>query len=284
MIAGMTYYQICTYFVIYSFAGWVIEVIFHAVTLGKVVNRGFLNGPVCPVYGFGILAVFAVSSLIPQGAGEEIGVLYLFLGGMLLATAVEFAAGFLLDVFFHARWWDYSDKPFNLHGYICLEYSIIWGLSVVFAVKVVHPLISRASVEAIPENIGWWILLAIYILYFTDLGVTIAEIRGLNETLAEVDKVRKSIRTVSDTMTEKIASNAIRTAQVIGEGQVQGALAKAELTDKMDELKGRISRTRLHDITRILRAFPDMKHHQYGETLEYLKNKLLRRSNEEESD
>ncbi|MCI1723765.1 MAG: hypothetical protein LKM41_13520 [Lachnospiraceae bacterium] len=102
--------------------------------------------------------------------------------------------------------------------------------------------------EAIPENIGWWILLVIYVLYFTDLGVTIAEIRGLNETLAEVDKVRKSIRTVSDTMTEKIASNAIRTAQVIGEGQVQGALAKAELTDKMDELKGRISRTRLHDI------------------------------------
>lgn len=55
MICGMTYYQICWYFLIYSFGGWVVEVIFHAVALGKVVNRGFLNGPVCPVYGFGVL-------------------------------------------------------------------------------------------------------------------------------------------------------------------------------------------------------------------------------------
>ena len=54
MICGLTYYQICWYFLIYSFGGWVVEVIFHAVALGKVVNRGFLNGPVCPVYGFGV--------------------------------------------------------------------------------------------------------------------------------------------------------------------------------------------------------------------------------------
>ena len=66
MIFSMTYYQICWYFLFYSFCGWVLEVIFHAVALGKIVNRGFLNGPVCPVYGFGALAVFSLTGYLQQ--------------------------------------------------------------------------------------------------------------------------------------------------------------------------------------------------------------------------
>ena len=64
MIFGMTNFQICLYFLVYSFGGWVVEVIFHAVALGKVINRGFLNGPVCPVYGFGVLSLFAMLNTI----------------------------------------------------------------------------------------------------------------------------------------------------------------------------------------------------------------------------
>ena len=67
MIAGMTYYQIFWYFMIYSFAGWCIEVIFHVFSVGKIINRGFLCGPVCPVYGFGVLSVFTVVySVLPD--------------------------------------------------------------------------------------------------------------------------------------------------------------------------------------------------------------------------
>ena len=76
MICGMTYFQICLYFLIYSFGGWVVEVIFHAVALGKVINRGFLNGPVCPVYGFGVLSVFALLNTI-QGSGRQMSALIL---------------------------------------------------------------------------------------------------------------------------------------------------------------------------------------------------------------
>lgn len=78
MICGMTYYQICWYFLIYSFGGWIVEVVFHAVTLGKVVNRGFLNGPVCPVYGFGVLSVFAVVGSMQVG-GQTMNNLEIFL-------------------------------------------------------------------------------------------------------------------------------------------------------------------------------------------------------------
>ena len=121
MICGMTYYQICWYFLIYSFGGWALEVVYHAVACGKVINRGFLNGPVCPVYGFGVLSVFAMINTI-QGGGYLMNDGMIFLFGVILATAVELIAGWLLDVCFHARWWDYSSKPLNLHGYICLEF------------------------------------------------------------------------------------------------------------------------------------------------------------------
>ena len=105
MIFGMTYFQICLYFLVYSFGGWVVEVIFHAVALGKVINRGFLNGPVCPVYGFGVLSVFAMLNTIQSG-GHQMNNAMIFLFGIILATAVELIAGWLLDVCFHARWWD----------------------------------------------------------------------------------------------------------------------------------------------------------------------------------
>lgn len=107
MICGMTYYQICWYFLIYSFGGWALEVVYHAVACGKVINRGFLNGPVCPVYGFGVLSVFAMMNTF-QGSGYQLSDGMIFLFGVILATAVELIAGWLLDVCFHARWWDYS--------------------------------------------------------------------------------------------------------------------------------------------------------------------------------
>ena len=91
MICGMTYYQICWYFLIYSFGGWGVEVIFHAVALGKVVNRGFLNGPVWPVYGFGVLSVFAMINTL-QSSGYQMSDGMIFLFGIILATVVELIA------------------------------------------------------------------------------------------------------------------------------------------------------------------------------------------------
>ena len=126
MICGMTYFQICLYFLVYSFGGWVVEVIFHAVALGKVINRGFLNGPVCPVYGFGVLSVFALLNTIQSG-GHQMSEGMIFVFGFVLATAVELIAGWMLDVCFHARWWDYSKKKFNINGRIIFMDISAWS-------------------------------------------------------------------------------------------------------------------------------------------------------------
>lgn len=122
MIFGMSIYQILWYFMIYSVIGWIIEVSFHAVTLGKVVNRGFLNGPLCPVYGSGVLMVLAVVYIDGALFGfetdlQKASTFGLFIVGIVFATLIELIAGFVLDKLFHARWWDYRGMKFNLNGY-----------------------------------------------------------------------------------------------------------------------------------------------------------------------
>ena len=98
------------YFIIYSFLGWLYESILCSITGKKLVNRGFLNGPVCPVYGFGALLIVLVFY------GKETSLLPLFLSSMVLTSVVEYFTAVLLEKLFHARWWDYSGRPFNIHG------------------------------------------------------------------------------------------------------------------------------------------------------------------------
>ena len=294
MIFGMTYFQICLYFLIYSFGGWVVEVIFHAVALGRVINRGFLNGPVCPVYGFGVLSVFALLNTIQSG-GHVMNEGMIFLFGVVLATAVELIAGWLLDVCFHARWWDYSDKPLNFHGYICLEFSLIWGLAIVMVVKVFQKYV-EAQTSHTPATWEWVVVAVLYAVYLTDFIVTVAVIQGLNKKLTRLDKVRSDLRIVSDRLSDTLATTTIDTAQRVGEGKVQVALAKAEFLDataaqkeksiemlrvkraelqaQFDELSNSITNHTVVGQGRIIKAFPKMKHRDYSELIQELKKRL----------
>ena len=295
MICGMTYYQICWYFLVYSFGGWVVEVIFHAVTLGKVINRGFLNGPVCPVYGFGVISVFAMINTL-QSSGYQMSDGMIFIFGVILATVVELIAGWLLDVCFHARWWDYSDKPLNFHGYICLEFSLIWGLAIVLVVKVFPRYVENHTSSHADSLLGWVVLAILYAAYLADFIVTVAVIRGLNKKLTRLDKIRSDMRIVSDKISDTLATTTIETAQAVGEKKVQAALARAELRDsaelkkdkslemlrkkkaelqkEFDDLSNTITNHTIVGQGRIIKAFPKMKHRDYYELIQELKNRF----------
>ena len=241
MIFSMTYYQICWYFLFYSFCGWFLEVIFHAVALGKIVNRGFLNGPVCPVYGFGALAVFSLTGYLQQSE-LYLNDFWLFVSGVLLATLVELIAGWLMDKCFHARWWDYSDKPLNFHGYICLEFSLIWGVCVLLAVRLLQAYVANRNIVHDPSVHGWVILAICYITLAADLLVTILVLRGFNRTLTKLNAIQESMKLVSNQLSETVGSQAISAAQITGEAKVQAALGKAELKDKLNQkLSGQLS-------------------------------------------
>ncbi len=289
MIFGMSYYQIAWYFMIYSLAGWLIEEIYHAVNKGIIVNRGFLNGPLCPVYGFGALSIFAMSALLGQnGRGEQIeniSLWILFIGGVILATLIELIAGFLLDKLFHARWWDYSDKPFNLNGYICLEFSLIWGLIISFAMRVIQPYIRLHSFQnKIPQRYGWLILAILYSTFLADIIVTVITINHLNKNLAELDRITKRLRRVSDGVTEVIGKTTIQTALAMQEGKEKLQNQAGENMDRALEAKDRMEKQRDEMIRklmsgnlvgsgRLLKAFPRMKHRDFDEILTEIRKK-----------
>ena len=154
--------EILWYFVIYSIMGWIAEVMYQAVHRGEIINRGFLNGPVCPIYGFGAIFIFTAYDLIEGMIGGNINIYIDFAIGVFLATVLELFAGWALYHLFHARWWDYSDRKFQFHGYICLEFSLIWGFAATFVRELVQQGIERMVSHFPKGTIGIILLFLIF--------------------------------------------------------------------------------------------------------------------------
>lgn len=232
MLFGFTFYQTAAYFLIYSCLGWCVEVAYAAITRGRLVNRGFLNGPVCPIYGFGMLALlFALTPLLDNS-------LLLFVGGVIIPSAIELAGGWLLYRLYHTRWWDYTDRPFNVGGFICLEFSLYWGLGSVFIMKLVHPTIA-ALVGIVPTPMGWVVIGLLYLVYAADVVVTAITAAGLADELDTLEKIADSIHDVSDAMTGLIGSTAMDADQKLDESRLQLKLAGAELRSAGEKLSSR---------------------------------------------
>ena len=215
------FYELVWIFIIYAFIGWCAEVSFAAVDNGKFVNRGFLNGPYCPIYGCGVVIVVAVLTPIKES------LFILFLGSMLLTTVLEFLTGFILEKVFHNKWWDYSDKPFNIMGYVCLKFSILWGLACTFIMKVLHPSIYK-FITIIPHVLGIVLLSIIMTAFFIDLGVTVSTILKFNKRLKLMDEVAQKMQQLSDEIGENIY-----------EGVTTVKEKSEEVQDKAGELRGK---------------------------------------------
>ncbi|MDE7389351.1 MAG: putative ABC transporter permease [Lachnospiraceae bacterium] len=123
-----TFYDIIWIFISYAFLGWCAEVIYAASIKGHYINRGFNTGPVCPIYGVGMLSVL----MFLEGIKDNLPLL--FISSVIFTSVIEFLVGFVLEKLFHEKWWDYTNEPFNIKGYICLRFSILWGLACVFKI------------------------------------------------------------------------------------------------------------------------------------------------------
>lgn len=192
-------------FFIYSFVGWCVEVAFVAVTVGKVENRGFLNGPICPIYGVGMLGV--LMALLPF---KEQWVI-VFFGGMLICSAVELFGGWVLDKIFHMRWWDYTDKPFNIGGYICLGFSIMWGMAVVFAVRFIHPLIMKV-VDKLPQFVCIIVICVFAAMFIADMIVTLKNLIGIRRNLGQLEKLAEDLNNIGNQLKDVVGNSAINVA------------------------------------------------------------------------
>lgn len=292
-----TLYQILAYFLVYSFLGWCCEVIYCTLNSGTFVNRGFLNGPWCPIYGFGMVGILVLLRPVFHRGW------LLFLGATLITSTIELVGGWLLFKLFHARWWDYSKKPFNLGGYICAEFCIIWGLATLGVIKFIHPVVSLLVNWLIPDFLRWPLVLLFCLVMAVDTGTSVATAIGLNHRLKDLDELNRSLRRYSDTLSNILGATAFTVDQIKDEQQLQLLLAKAEASQKLDDLAEdlkenaaqglatlkeqlrenarkrdqlmkRLTRPGLIGPHRLLDAFPSLKHQDYAEALSRVQSAL----------
>ena len=293
-------YRLIWIFFIYAFLGWCTEVSYAALVTGKFVNRGFLNGPVCPVYGFGVVIVLAC--LTPLADNLPL----LFLGSVALTSALEWFTGFVLEKLFHQRWWDYSDQPFNLNGYICLRFSVAWGFACMFVVKLLHPTV-LLFIRLIPRPVGIVLLALMGGVTAVDLTATVSAIVKLNRRLEQIDELAAKIKEASNEFGENLAERVLDAAEKgadwkedIDELSFKLAERRAELADQREEWEQRKEEQRaqvrrqleewrasVREVLdsdsfghrRLLKAFPRLRSIDHGGALE----RLRRRAEEQRS-
>lgn len=185
-IAGISLYYIISWFFIYSFLGWAWESAYVSIKNKKFVNRGFINGPLCTIYGAGAVTIY----LLLRPFEKNLALLYL--GGVITATALEYVTGWIMETVFHTRWWDYSNKKFNLHGYISLASSLLWGAFSILLFKLLQPFVSWIT-SLYPQSIGEVILAVVSVLYGIDFGISAYTAFGLSKTFGKVEDMLEEL-------------------------------------------------------------------------------------------
>ena len=284
----MQIYRLLLYFFLYSFLGWCTEVAYATVKERRFVNRGFLGGPWCPIYGVGVSAVVTLLD------GFQDSLLLLYLSSFVLVTLIEGMTGFIMDKIFHHKWWDYTGLPFNIGGYVCLPFSIAWGAACLVIVKGVHPVIERL-VGLLPEAAGLALICVLTAGLAADLAVTTAGLLKLNRRLDMLERIGAELREISDRMGANIHENvmdAMERAEVLenmaqarkerldaisGEAKERLDLLSEETRERYDMLRQRyaeLTGATLQASRRLVRAFPRMESRRHKELLEELKRKL----------
>ena len=227
--AGYTLYELVWIFLIYGFLGWCVEVAYAATVHGKFVNRGFCFGPICPIYGVGVLPILVFLEPIKEHW------LLLFLESMIITSFIEFAGGFVLEKFFHEKWWDYSGEPFNLKGYICLRFSIMWGIACVLVVNVIHPTV-MAVIRFFPSLLGMVFLCVCCAVFLADFSVTVFTMLKLRKNIYAVIELEENLTKLSESIGSSVSSKTLEIMQH-GEKLKNIMNEKAdEFDDKRDEL------------------------------------------------
>ena len=174
----------CKYFLLfmlYSFFGWVIEMIVCTIADKKVVNRGFLIGPYCPIYGCGcLLIIFLLRKYYNDG-------LVLFIMSVLLCSVLEYFTSYIMEKLFNARWWDYSDRKFNINGRICLETLVLFGILGLLLVYIINPFFT-GLIDMMNNIVLIVVASVILVMYVVDICVSLKVISGFKKVARTIKK------------------------------------------------------------------------------------------------
>ena len=242
------------YFFFYSFIGWFFESCYCSIRPKKWVNRGFLRGPICPIYGTGGLVMMIC--LLPLRHITEnlyLNELLIFIAGAILCDIVEFMTSYIMEKLFNARWWDYSNKKFNIQGRICLTHTFYWGTCSCLFVFILEPIMNLYLVGQVSEssrNILTYIFLTVFAFDLLDTVIHALGIRNISSTFMK--------------LSEEISEFAIQVYTTVGgKSENETEVLKKELNEKFDELRSKYDKFKneIKDVKskskkRLFKAFP----------------------------
>ena len=265
--------QWLTFFIIYCFLGWVWESCYVSVKQKKWVNRGFMYGPLLPIYGSG--AVIVLFAALPFKGN----VAAVYVAGMIAATILEYCTGAAMEALFQVRYWDYSNKRFNLNGHICLFCSLGWGF---FSIAMVYCLHNpfESFVLRIPENILSPIIHVVMMLAAADFALSFKAAIELRDILVKLEQAKNEVRLLQKRIEvhEAFLADSAKQRKEKYEAEIERIKTeledlRSELKQKRDEASVRFSQRR--EYIRLLHAHPGATSAKYKAAFEEIRKKLL---------
>lgn len=232
--------------VVYSIIGWVYECIVESIRQKKVVNRGFLNGPYCPIYGFG-----ALLDIVALGWCKN--PIMLFVLSAVLTCTLEYITSVVMEKLFNARWWDYYDFKFNLNGRVCLLGAFAFGTLSILLVNFIHPFFMWVT-DLINPTLFHIVCAGLFALVIADIIITVAGFSSFDGKLKELSVNLNNIKENLDTRVN--SSNTVE--------KITAAYTKFTQNLNFQQL-------------RLLRSFPKLHMIKYGNISEELKKFIFRK-------
>lgn len=243
--------ELITYFMIYSFLGWIMESIVRSICERKLINTGFLKGPFCPIYGIGATIMFLFLE------GFENRPILLFIIAFIMLTVWEYIVGVVLEKLFHTKYWDYSDHKFNFQGRICLTNSICWGILGVLFVKYIHPFV-QGIIGKVDTNLLNYILAILFVIFIADTISSIIHVKNIKATLEKIENINKEIK-------EKL-----KEIKALKKEKEEKSVAMENIQKMIENLKKKRNKTILRlykNVYRLKKAFPAINTKEITEVL-----------------
>ena len=241
--------RIITYFlwfIVYSFIGWLYETIICSIGQRRFINRGFLCGPYCPIYGTGALIIILILGKLTNPAG-------LFFLGAIVACGLEYITSFGMEILFHARWWDYSQRRLNINGRICLLGAVVFGTFSVLVILMIHPVVDR-WVDAVPILYKRVLAAIIFVGFSIDVVSSVCGMVDFQKKLEE-------------------HAAALEKRKAIAVEKLKDSAAFASIKNHGSVLAGKLT----HQQKRMIDAFPTLKLHRHNDLLIELRQSLSRK-------
>lgn len=251
------------YLIIYSFFGWVLESVSKTIEQRKLVNSGFLNGPFCPIYGFGaVIMILCLDSL-------KDSIILLFMVAFFVLSLWEYMVGIFLEKVFKTKYWDYSHLKFNIQGRVCLKNSLFWGVLGVIFIRYIHPCIEE-YVQCIPMKIILYIDIIISLAILVDTIISIIAVTNFESTIHKLndigdtikDKVEelKGLKEIAKQKTEEFEKNNIENIEkVIKELKINQTRLKIKIYRQANRLRKAFPSMKSEAITQFLSQKIDLK-------------------------